>query len=597
MTQVTTLSGKQVGVYLPRWVGYLGLAGMLQTNLLYPQAQAAVSVTASERSFASLVSDEVPRFIPQADTQPSLFAVMMAEFAADRNDIPKALAVYKAQSQLDDSAPVFERALSLSLQHEPAEDALRFASQWQQANPDHMPALFYVTHLALKAHNYDLAGAKLGQILRSDANADLSQILLGIYPTAVEDQAELLSTLQKLDTKNNPSLLVMKAGLLLQFDQPKQALVEINKALKKYPKTPAFLILKADILQALTSHGQPTDVLKFISQARQTVPDNKNLFLYQTRYLLQHGKALTAWRQLTAPSNRNFLADDEIKLLAGLVGIDIKRFSEAETLLKQLTQSPGYRDQAYYYLAISAERQQHLDLAIDYYGNVMQPSLVMNARKKQVALLVIEQRYAEAIASMEKLRADFDEFAVQSYIMQANILADINQTAQAVALLNQAQSQLPDNTDIMFAKVQLLPDNDLVGKRQLLQSLLNLAPNNVDYQLEYAQTLVNLKTDADRVAAILGPLVNDREVGLRARQILAQQALHQNDNTRVITLLSDNFDIVPDIISGLLLRQAYTNLGNATEAQHISHILKNELDYADNAVTDGVLPTADLLPQ
>lgn len=61
---------------------------------------------------------------------------------------------------------------------------------------------------------------------------DLSQILLGIYPTASDDQAELLQTLQKIDTKNNPSLLVMKAGLLLQFNQPKQALVEIDKALK-----------------------------------------------------------------------------------------------------------------------------------------------------------------------------------------------------------------------------------------------------------------------------------------------------------------------------------------------------------------------------
>lgn len=530
----------------------------------------------------------------------------MAEFAADRHDIPKALAIYKNQSQLDDSAPVFERALSLSLQYESAEDSLAFASQWQQANPDHVPALFYVTHLALKAHNYELAGEKLGQILHEDPNVDLSQILLGIYPTASDDQAELLQTLQKIDTKNNPSLLVMKAGLLLQFNQPKQALVEIDKALKKHPKTPAFLILKADILQALANSDQKTDVQGFIRQARQSVPDNKNLFLYQTRYLLQHGKSTTAWQQLTAPHNSEFLADDEIKLLAGLVGIDTKNYTQAEALLQQLTHSPSYRDQAYYYLAISAERQQRTNQAIKYYGNVMQPNLVMAARKKQVALLIAQQRYSEAVTSMEKLRADFDEFAVQSYIMQANILAEANQTAQALALLNDAQSKLPDNTDIMFAKVQLLPDDDLASKRQLLEALLKLSPNNIDYQLEYAQTLVNLKIETDNVVAMLSPLINDREIGLRARQILAQQALHQNDNARVITLLSDNFDIVPDIISGLLLRQAYANMGNTTEVQHISHILKRELDYADNpndtgVTTNGnpttVLPSDKLLTQ
>ena len=190
--------------------------------------------------------------------------------------------------------------------------------------------------------------------------------------------------------------------------------------------------------------------------------------------------------------------------------------------------------------------------------------------------------------------------------MQANILAEANQTAQALALLNDAQSKLPDNTDIMFAKVQLLPDDDLASKRQLLEALLKLSPNNIDYQLEYAQTLVNLKIETDNVVAMLSPLINDREIGLRARQILAQQALHQNDNARVITLLSDNFDIVPDIISGLLLRQAYANMGNATEVQHISHILKSELDYADNPNDTGVtnhgnptrvLPSDKLLTQ
>lgn len=590
---------------LPRWVTVVGLAGLLHT--MQPiSAYAAVPMAALTADATRTDTDTAPTFVPQAETQPSLYAVMMAEFAADRHDIPKALAIYKNQSQLDDSAPVFERALSLSLQYESAEDSLAFASHWQQANPDHVPALFYVAHLALKAHNYELAGEKLGQILHEDPNVDLSQILLGIYPTASDDQAELLQTLQKIDTKNNPSLLVMKAGLLLQFNQPKQALVEIDKALKKHPKTPAFLILKADILQALANSDQKTDVQGFIRQARQSVPDNKNLFLYQTRYLLQHGKSTTAWQQLTAPHNSEFLADDEIKLLAGLVGIDTKNYTQAEALLQQLTHSPSYRDQAYYYLAISAERQQRTNQAIKYYGNVMQPNLVMAARKKQVALLIAQQRYSEAVTSMEKLRADFDEFAVQSYIMQANILAEANQTAQALALLNDAQSKLPDNTDIMFAKVQLLPDDDLASKRQLLEALLKLSPNNIDYQLEYAQTLVNLKIETDNVVAMLSPLINDREIGLRARQILAQQALHQNDNARVITLLSDNFDIVPDIISGLLLRQAYANMGNTTEVQHISHILKRELDYADNPNDTGltnngnpttVLPSDKLLTQ
>lgn len=514
--------------------------------------------------------------LPAAQTQPSLYAVMLAEFAADRGNVPKALAIYKNQSFMDDAAPVFERALGLSLLHEDAPTSLAFANAWQAQNPDHIPALFYATHLALKAHEYELAGAKLNQILQYDPSADLSQILVGIYPTETADQAELLTVLQNIDTKDNPSLLVMKAGLLLQFKQPQQALVEINKALKKDRKSPAFLTLKADILQALDS---PDAVIRFIANARKTLPDNKSLFLYQTRYLLQQNKSAEAWQLLNARANSAFLQDDEIKLLAGLVGIDIQRYLDADKLLLELTSSPNYKDQAYYYLGLSAERQLRAQAAIDYFGRVMQPSLVLQARKRQVALLNSQNRFDEATASMVKLRENFDEFAPQSYIMQASILETAKRSDAALSLLNEAQKQLPDNTDIMFAKVLLLPDTDNIAKKRLLKDLLQLAPNNVDYQLEYAQTLVNLKKANDEVTALLSPLLNDREVGLKARQILAQQAFHNDDNHQVITLLADNFDVVPDVISGLLLRQAYSELGNTQEVARINQILVNELDY------------------
>jgi predicted Zn-dependent protease len=430
--------------------------------------------------------------------------------------------------------------------------------------------------LALKAHEYELAGEKLNQILQYDPDADLSQILIGIYPTETRDQAELLATLNRLDIKNNPSLLVMKAGLLLQFQQPKAALVAINRALKTNPKSPAFLTLKADILQALSPSNQ---VIAFIAQARKTVPDNKALFVYQIRYMLKQGKSAQVWQQLNARANQQFLADEEIKLLAALVGIDLKKYAAADRLLKALIASPNFKDQANYYLAVSAERQNLLNDAIGYYGKVMQPDLVLKARQQQIDLLISQSRFEEAIASSVKLREQFDSFAPQSYIMQANILQKNNQTAQALALLNSAQTNLPNNTDILFAKVLLLPDDDYASKLRLLKELIRLAPANVDYQLEYAQTLVNLKQNNEEVTALLTALINDKEVGLKARQILSQQALHQSDNSAVISLLSDNFDIVPDVISGLLLQQAYLNLGNQKEAERINQVLVNELGY------------------
>lgn len=527
--------------------------------------------------FSSSQSVAVP--FANLNNEPSLFAVMLAEFSANRQEMPKALNLYKNQSKSENSAPVFERALGLSLQHEPAVFSLKFASDWQKENPEHIPALFYVTHLALKAHEYELAGEKLSQILQADPNADLSQILVGIYPTQTADQSELLGVLQNLDIKDNTSLLVMKAGLLLQFQQGKQALQNIDKALKKDPKNPAFLTLKADILQSI---AEPKTVLEFVQKARKILPDNKGLLLYQTRYLIKQGKNEAVWQLLNDKKNQQFLEDDEIKLLAGLVGVDIQSYTQANALLLALTKNPNYKDQAYYYLAISAERQQHFNEAIEFYGKVMQPDLVLTARKSQVELLTSQERFADAVVSMEKLREQFDEFIPQSYIIEASILSKANDLQKAIAVLETAQKQLPENTDILFAKVLLLPDDTPQSQQkrlELLTKLIKLAPQNLEYQVEYAQALVNQKQLPQTVENLLFPYINDTQIGLKARQILSQQSLHLGDSERVVMLLSDNFDIIPDVISGLLLAQAYENLDNVAEKNRVNEILKNELHY------------------
>lgn len=167
--------------------------------------------------------------------EPSLYALLDAEFAAARGEPQRAVTIYKQQSLKDDATAVFERALGLSLRNEDINSSLRFAQTWQDQNPDHVPAWFYVAHLALKAHDYKLAGETLSRILRYDPRADLSEILIGIYPTTDSDQRQLLAALQPIDSQQNASLSVLKAGLLNQFNEPQLALIHIERALLSQP--------------------------------------------------------------------------------------------------------------------------------------------------------------------------------------------------------------------------------------------------------------------------------------------------------------------------------------------------------------------------
>ena len=282
--------------------------------------------------------------------EPSLYALLDAEFAADRGNVKRALRLYKEQSFKEDATAVFERALSLSLRNEDVSTSLQFAKTWQDQNPDHIPAWFYVAHLALKAHDYALAGESLNRILSYDPRADLSEILIGIYPNNDDDKRKLLAALQPIDSEENASLSVLKAGLLYQFNEPQVALVHINRALMRQPDYVPFITLKADILRKT----EPSEVvINYVSQARLRNPDSKSLYLYEIRYLLDLKQSKQAWELLLDAHNR-FTDDAEITLLAALVSLDIEEYRSADQLLNMLAKSPAYLGQSYYYLGISA---------------------------------------------------------------------------------------------------------------------------------------------------------------------------------------------------------------------------------------------------
>ncbi|MFI8553579.1 hypothetical protein [Psychrobacter sp. NPDC077938] len=526
-------------------------------------------------------------------SEPSLYALLDAEFAADRDDKRRAVSIYKQQSFKEDATAVFERALSLSLRNERVEDSLQFAKTWQDQNPDHVPAWFYVAHLALRAHDYILAGETLNRILRYDPRADLSEILIGIYPNNDEDKRELLAALQPLDSEQNASLSVLKAGLLYQFNEPEVAIVHINRALERQPDYVPFITLKADILRKIVT---AETVINYVSQARLRNPDSKSLYLYEIRYLLDLKQSEQAWELLLEAHSR-FNDDSEITLLAALVSLDIEEYASADELLNMLAKSPAYLDQAYYYLGISAERQQLFDQAKYYLNGVMQEDLVLEARRKVVAFELLDNDVDGAIATLEKLRKDFTVFAPDTFVMQADILWQQNESDEALRLLTRAARKYPDNEMLLFARAQLLDDKeDYVVKRTLLNHLQALDPSNLSYQLSYAQLLLANERSSEQGIALATAIIQiryddpryDNDLHLQALNVLAGNALAKENYQQVIDYLQTPYDVLPTLRSGTLLLRAYQGLGNNDKVEALLADLQQRFSFGQHNINDRI---------
>ncbi len=524
--------------------------------------------------------------------EPSLYALLNAEFAADRGDVERALTLYKQQSFKEDATAVFERALSLSLRHDNVGDSLQFAKMWQDQNPDHVPAWFYVAHLALKAHDYTLAGQSLDRILRYDPRTDLSDILIGIYPTTDSDQRELLEALQPINSEQNASLSVLKAGLLYQFNKPEIAIIHINRALLHQPDYVPFITLKADILRKT----EPAEtVLNYVSQARLRNPDSKSLYLYEIRYLLDLKQSKEAL-QLLLEAHQRF-DDAEITLLAALVSLDNEEYRSADRLLNVLAKTPSYLDQAYYYLGISAERQQRFEQAKSYLKSVMQEDLVMAARKKVVDLELLDGNIDAAIVTLVDLRKQFTVFAPETYVLQANILWQHDQAEEALQLLTRVSRKYPNDQSIVFARVQLLDDrSDYIIKRTLLNHLQALDPSNLSYQLSYAQLLLSNDQNSEQGLELAQNILQvrfddpryDNELHLQALNVLASSALANENYVQVIDYLKTPYDVLPTLRSGVLLLRAYQGLGESAKVNALLADLQQRFSFGQHNVNDRV---------
>ncbi|WP_227526107.1 tetratricopeptide repeat protein [Psychrobacter sp. FDAARGOS_221] len=498
--------------------------------------------------------------------RPSLLNVMQAEFMVDRGDIDSALKIYKQESFKKESTTVFERALELSLLYDMPEESLEFALQWQQQNPEHIPALFYVAHLALKANNYDLAGDVLGQILDYDPQADLSEILIGIYPTTDQDQRLLLETLLSLPKHDNPSLLVMQAGLMSQLGQPDIALVSINRALRSKPDNAAFIVLKSDILKQLEPDRE---VLQYVSGERKRLKDNKSLYLYEIRYRLELGQTQDAWNLLIKA--HDLFHDDEVTLLAALVSIDIEAYDTADELLSGLASSPSYIDQSYYYLGISAERQQKYERAERFLSKVMQESLVLQARQKLVSIQLLKGNPEQALETLTKFSQQFEVYAPESAIMQAEILRQQDKLIEANKVLADANRRYPDDTKLLFARAQLLDnDKDAALKRRLLDRLILINPEDPNYLIALATLLFesNSERDVEQALTLAQTVLDipfnspqfDQNNYLAALNLVAADALSEARYEDVIAYLEDTYSISPTLDSGILLLRAYQGM-------------------------------------
>ncbi len=494
---------------------------------------------------------------------------MQAEFLLAREQPQQAVAIYQKMAFETLTPSILERALTVSIDAQDDDVALGIAKHWVENEPQDTPAQFYLAHLALKTHDYPLAARILDKILSADAEVALDQVLVGIYPENAQDRQELLAALIHLDVHDNPSLLVLIAGLQTQNGQLDDALKRINRALKKRPDVTAFMTLKANILIAKNKHPE---LQKWLEKQTRLQKNNKALQLFEVRYLLKQQQQQKALKKLDGMT-QHWPDDIEILLLASLVSIDEAKYDKADLFLNRLLQQETYVDQALYYLAINAQRQEKFDLAVTYYKKV-EGSLYQSAQKKLAVMMADQQLTNKAVSYLTQERVNHPEEASFLYQLQVQLLKDSGQVDQARLILDEALQNIPDNPELIYARVLLLKPSEQALLDQELERLLTIEPNSPTYLNAYAYTLATQNRrlhDARQLAERANTLAPDQAAIM---DTLGLVAFLQKDYDTAARVLQKAFALSDSLNIGIRLAKTYLAQGNTTAFE----ALKNQLN-------------------
>ena len=195
--------------------------------------------------------------------------------------------------------------------------------------------------------------------------------------------------------------------------------------MKQRPRVPSFIILKAKLYLA---SNQESRAMRWLSW-KSFFQDTPDVDLYQVQHLLKKNQTDKALRKLRRMV-RKYPDHEQLLFLAGITSIDAKQYQNAGNYLKRLQNSAQYQDQANYYLAVSAERNQEVEQAIKLYKAV-DGNLYPVARKNLTSLYLKYNRSTEAIQLLTQERVSHPSQSSFLYQLQAQILQSVGNSSQA----------------------------------------------------------------------------------------------------------------------------------------------------------------------
>jgi tetratricopeptide (TPR) repeat protein len=179
---------------------------------------------------------------------------------------------------------------------------------------------------------------------------------------------------------------------------------------------------------------------------------------------------------LLMTAQRNDAAAEQLDLLAaraeskpaalrmlGLLEFQQGHFEAADARFEQVVRTRQFLDDAFYYLAVIADRNGDSERALRLYSQVQHGDNVLPALLRAAAILYMHGAPAAADELLDRLGEDEPQRAPEIINTRARIYADSGELPKAYDTLSKGLEEYPDSVELRYARASVYEDEGKVA--------------------------------------------------------------------------------------------------------------------------------------
>ena len=431
----------------------------------------------------------------------TLYALLVAELAGQRNRFDIALGNYVQQANATQDAGVAERGFRIAEYLGADQAALDTALIWANNAPENLDAQRAAAVQLARAGRYEESLAFMEKVLQGQGDTHFDFLALSAAETDPDTRTGLLKSFDQLLAKHpdNPQLKFGKAVLLQQDGHPEEALALLEEQPAREQEIPSIL-LQARLLQILE---RSKEALPLLEKSLRQHPEDKRLRLTYARLLVEQDRLDEAMGEF-ATLVQQHPGDDDLRFSMALVCLEAQAWREAIVYLEELIERGSHLDAANFNLGLAYRDLGQHEKALAAFAKVGLGNEYLPAKLMQAELLFSLGRNQDASQLLASAREEQPDYAIQLYLIEIEALSNQGQTEAAWQRAEQALEQFPEDLNLLYTRAMIAEKRgDLAQLEQDLRFIIEREPDNAMAINALGYTLADRTTRYDEALALI----------------------------------------------------------------------------------------------